>query len=199
MPEHQLPEHRLIVETIQGADDRVATMLPGRGYTTEHPLFWFTSSLLVARGWTVRRVAWPPIVDLKRPETVVDAAREALDGVQAGHHLVVAKSLGTMAMPLAVERNLPGVWLTPILTHPAVIDHAQQLSASSLLMGGTADRLWDGAEAAALAADRPAVEVVEIPDANHSLEINNDPVASLQILERVIRTIDSFVERLDTR
>ena len=29
--------------------------------------------------------------------------------------LVVAKSLGTLALPWAVERGLPGVWLTPLL------------------------------------------------------------------------------------
>lgn len=179
-------------------DGRIATLLPGRGYTTEHPLFWFTSALLEARGWTVRRVAWPATINIKRPETVVDAAREALDGVESRHHLVVAKSLGTMAMPLAVERNLPAVWLTPILTHPAVIDHARRLDAPSLLIGGTADRLWDGREAADLATRRPAVEVLEIPDANHSLEITNDPSASLQILDRVIRTIDSFVAGLES-
>ena len=29
--------------------------------------------------------------------------------------LIVAKSLGTPALPWAVERGLPGVWLTPLL------------------------------------------------------------------------------------
>ncbi|MHB8184592.1 MAG: hypothetical protein ACYDDU_00645 [Dermatophilaceae bacterium] len=39
-------------------------------------------------------------------------------------------------LPLAVERGLPGVWLTPILTEASIATAVRDLSAPSLLVGG---------------------------------------------------------------
>jgi len=73
-------------------------------------------------------------------EAAVTRGRHQLDAVTAPVHLVIAKSVGTMVLPDAAERGLPGVWLTPILNGPRMAAALLQLSAPTLLIGGTADR-----------------------------------------------------------
>jgi hypothetical protein len=67
-----------------------------------------------------------------------------LDAV-GGSPLMIAKSLGTNAATLAAERALPAVWLTPLLTTPWVAAALRRATAPFLVVGDTADALWDGA------------------------------------------------------
>jgi len=98
--------------------------------------------LLKKRGWTVHQVWWDEAAKTS-VEAALTRARHQLDAVTAPVHLVIAKSLGTMVLPDAAKRGLPGVWLTPILNDPRMAAALLQLSAPTLLIGGTADPLWD--------------------------------------------------------
>jgi hypothetical protein len=66
----------------------------------------------------------------------------ALD-VPARHRVVVAKSLGAHALPLAVEHCLPGIWLAPLRCDRAQVGVLRQASAATFVVGGTADPYWD--------------------------------------------------------
>ncbi len=161
---------------------RVALVLPGERYTCDGPLLRFTTLVLVRRGWRVRQVWW----DDEPPAD--PAAVEAVVGAEESPHLLVGKSLGTLALPWAAAHALPGVWFTPLLHDEAVRAAVPSLPADSLLVGGTADRHWDGAAARAGSAS-----VLEIPGADHSLEVKTDVEASLRILGDVVRAVDAFV------
>jgi hypothetical protein len=174
----------------EGGPSRVASVFPGRGYTPDRSLLYYCRMLLLDRGWTVREVWWVD-GDETDPEAVLVQATRELDEVSAGLHLVVAKSLGTFALPLAVERGLPGVWLTPILTEASIATAVRHLSAPSLLVGGSKDRLWDGRVARQSAAD-----VLELDGANHSLEFGESVEPSLAALQQVVSRVATFVDRL---
>jgi hypothetical protein len=173
-----------------GDPGRVASFFPGRGYTPNHPLLYYCRMVLLDRGWTVREVHWAD-GDKTDPEMVLAQAASELDAVSAGLHLVVAKSLGTLALPLAVERGLAGVWLTPILTEASVAAAVHDLSAPSLLVGGTKDRLWDGE-----LARESAAEVLELDGGDHSLELGGSVEPSMAALRQVIDRVATFVDRL---
>src|SRR5450759_600262 len=113
----------------------------GPGVLAGGSLLHYATMLLMERGWTVRQVWWDE-GDKTSVEAAVARARRELDAVTAQVHLVVAKSLGTMALPDAAERGLPGVWLTPILNDPKIAAALRRLSVPALLVGGTADPLW---------------------------------------------------------
>jgi hypothetical protein len=175
----------------EGDPARVATILPGSGYTAMAPLLWYARAALTDLGWTVRALEWTtkPSWDSAR-----GAYEEILDGADAPDedalHIVVAKSLGTLAMPLAVRLGLPGVWLTPVLTSEDATDvreTAADLDEDHLLVGGTADPLWDGD-----LADGSQADVVEVEDADHSLEVPNDRAENLAILNEVVSAIEEF-------
>ncbi|SDK89888.1 hypothetical protein SAMN05421869_12018 [Nonomuraea jiangxiensis] len=162
------------------------------GYVPARPLLHFARGILVRRGWTVREVWWQPPAD---PATdweawVMDQARSALDGVQARHVLLVGKSLGACAAPLAAERGLPAIWLTPLLGREGVVAALRRSQAPTLLVGGTADRSWDGELVRSL-----AHPYVEIPGAHHGLE-TDDPVESVEMLKQVTAAMSRFVQEL---
>lgn len=170
---------------------RVVTVLPGSGYTAMGPLLWYARSALRDLGWTVRTLEWAA-----RPSfgTARESYAEILDGRGApgedALHLVVAKSLGTLAMPMAVRLGLPGVWLTPVLTSeqaPDVRETAAELDEDHLLIGGTADPLWDGE-----LADGSEADVLEVEDADHSLEVPGTRAENLAILDEVVSAIEEF-------
>ena len=67
----------------------------------------------------------------------------------------------------------------------------ETLSAPALLVGGTADESWDGE-----LARRAGHEVLELEGANHALQIEADPLASIDALRRVVERMDAFVAAL---
>ena len=185
-----------------GDPARVATVLTGRGYTAQAPLLWYAASALTQAGWTVRSFVWsrPPRGRVEATEVYGRVVRDGpAQAPPSTRHLVVGKSLGTLVLPLAVELGLPGIWLTPLISEsdvPEVRKAALRLADDgaprALLVGGTADSLWDGKVAAASEA-----EVVEVPGANHSMEIPGDWHRSLEIIGEVTSAVERFVSSLE--
>ncbi|GAA3581950.1 hypothetical protein GCM10022419_074380 [Nonomuraea rosea] len=178
----------------EGDPGRVAVLLPGQGYTAARPLLHFARAVLVQHGWSVQEIWWdapigPSVED--REKWVVDQARQALDAEDAGRVLLVGKSLSTFAAPLAADRGLPAIWLTPLIALGGVLEGLRRSEAPTLLVGGTGDRSWDGDVVRTL--DHP---YVEIPDADHGLEIHGDAVGSVQILKDVTAAMSGFVAGL---
>ncbi|MFJ3405795.1 hypothetical protein [Promicromonospora sp. NPDC090134] len=182
------------ISTSTGDPARVATILPGSGYTAQGPLLRYSAKALRAAGWTVRTFAWDePSPDWAAARRAYGESLQAAPVPDGGRHLVVAKSLGTFALPVAVELGLPGAWLTPVLTGDASGPVRAALAsgtAPALLVGGTADPLWDGG-----VATTPDVEVLTVDGADHSLEVG-DWRRSHQILARVTEAVERLAAQL---
>lgn len=164
-------------------------VLPGRGYTPARPLLHFARRVLERQGWTVREVWWQPPMLPDYDRWVRQQAVTALDGVPPAS-LLIGKSLGTLAAPVAAERELPAVWLTPLLSNPRVVEAIGRSTAATLLVGGTGDVLWDSA-----LAHRSGHQVFEAVDADHSME-TEDPLHSADILRRYTARITEFLAGL---
>ncbi|WP_432507366.1 alpha/beta hydrolase [Kineococcus arenarius] len=173
-----------------GSAPWTATVLPGRGYGCDAPLLRATRSLLRERGWTVRTVRWRD--EAPGAEDVTALGRELLPPAGTGRHLVVAKSLTTRLLPLAAERGLPGVWLTPLLGEQEVRAAAARATAPTLLIGGDADPYGDSAVAAA-----SGQRVLELPGADHSLEVPGDAEASRAALDDVVAAVRGFLDDVE--
>ena len=185
--------------TRDGDPGRVATILPGQGYTAAAPLLSYAGAALAGLGWTVRSLLWsrPPGGRGEATEAYPRVVRDAVAGAPAAQHLVVGKSLGTLALPVAVELGLPGVWLTPLISargtaevRAAALALADDGAPPALLVGGTHDELWDARVAAASGAG-----VLEVPGADHSMEIPGDWRRSLEILGEVTSAVEAFAGR----
>lgn len=174
-----------------GDPQKVAVLLPGASYVPAAPLLWFARETLQAQGWSVLQVwdEWDRLVE--GPQWVserFDAAFEYVgEGVSTA--LVVAKSLSTFALPTALDRDLPGVWLTPLLDEEDLRAALLRVpKPPTLLIGGAADPTWDGEFATSIS----DVEIFEVDGADHLLQQPGDPRQSLQALQAVSDHIGQF-------
>ena len=174
----------------QGTNDRLAVLIPGRLYSPNYPVLYYARSVLLTQGWSVEEVWWKP-EDLVSQEAVIKKATATLDKVANQNPLVVGKSFGSLVLPLAVKHGWPAIWLTPLLDIPELVDALKSVKSSSLLVGGTADDAWDGNVAKA-----SGQQVLELPGADHSLEIPGDPLASVGLLKELVATMTLFVKSL---
>ncbi len=172
-----------------GDPARVAVLLPGARYVPAAPLLWFAREAVMAQGWTVLQV-WDQRDGTGDYRAWVAQRFQAALAHTGGAQLVIAKSLSTLALPAAQERGLAGVWLTPLCDAPEIRDAV--IAAPALLAGGTADPVWDSDVAAGLA----GAEVLEVPGADHSLQLPGDPAASLDVLRAVMERVGEFAARL---
>lgn len=177
-----------------GDSDRVAIVLPGLGYNPDMPLLYWTAKVLNQVGWTIQQLWWPepfPTDPSALRGWVASRTAEALDREStADQLLLVGKSLGSLAVPLAAERALLGIWLTPLLANQPELRDILTVLPPSLLVAGTADPSWDETAAAA-----SGHEVCEVEGADHSIEIDGDALASLDALGRVLTAIDGYARR----
>ncbi|MFF1304666.1 alpha/beta hydrolase [Streptomyces sp. NPDC058307] len=181
-----------------GGRDRVAVVVPGVGYSPARPLLHFARSVLLQHGWTVQELWWQIPEDFAQ-FTVVDRiawverqVTEAIEAEAGACRLVVGKSLGSLACGITADRNIPAAWLTPVLTIDHVAAALRRAMEPTLLIGGSADRLWDSRIAASLRHD-----VLEVPSADHGLELLADDAAgSVEVLRQVVSRLDRFIGSL---
>jgi hypothetical protein len=174
----------------EGDPARSAVLLPGVRYFSQAPLLWFAREAVQARGWSVVEVDERAPDDREPFEWMRDQARRALEAA-AGAELVVVvgKSLGSAAAPMV---SGPAVWLTPLLIRPEIVEALGSAASPALLVGSPADPTWGNGTVP----DNPALEVLELPGLDHSLQVNGDPLASLDVLRTVTERVGAFLERL---
>ena len=147
-------------------DAMFGVVLPGSGYPALAPVLHWPARLLAGAGWRLAVVEWSPETEGGGdPVAFVERVLQEAAGEDVPD-LVLAKSLGTLAAPWAAERDVPGVWLTPLLGEAPVLAALRSMDERSIAIGGTADRLWRSG-----ALDGADIQVLEIPGANHSLEL----------------------------
>lgn len=108
-----------------------------------------------------------------------------------GRPLLIGKSRGTFAAPVAAEHGLPAVWLTPLLTDEWVVSALRRATAPMLLVGGTADGVWDGELARSL-----TPHVLEVAGADHGMYVPGRLAASAEVLGRVATAVEDFLDQV---
>lgn len=146
----------------------VALVLPGAGYTAQAPLLWWPAAALRESGYEVWGVDWhdDATAGVGDPHDFVDAhVARALEALPAQPVVVLAKSLGTFALPRFARTGVRAAWLTPILTDERVATALRGASSDHLTVGGGADPTWVPSTVAGTQALS-----IEVPGADHVLE-----------------------------
>ena len=126
------------------------------------------------------------------PSQVRRCADAALDQVSSGQPvLIVAKSLGTLALPWAVEHGLAGVWLTPLLQEASVVAAVGSAQQATLLVRGTSDPEWQPP-----ATTGPGVTQLDLSDADHGLQQRGDWRRSLLQQTEVFDHVSQLAEQI---
>ncbi|GAA2758886.1 alpha/beta hydrolase [Actinopolymorpha rutila] len=171
-----------------------AVVIPGGAFGPAAGLLMYVSLVAERRGVTIHRHSWSQ--DRPNPfEPAVEGwvrgeLTPLLDEV-GGTPLLIGKSYGTNAALLAAERCLPAVWLTPLLTAPWVVAALGGATAPFLLVGGTADNLWDGK-----AARRLSPYVLEVDGANHGMVTPGPLTDSIAVLGQMVVAMEEFLDAI---
>lgn len=171
-------------------DERVAVLVPGVGYTAQGALLAYARLAVERRGAQARVISWSPPHMEDTAEQVAWVRARVLEVLGADRALLVGKSFGSLAAGLAAERELPAVWLTPLLQRPDVVDAIAAAKQPPLLVGGTGDRTWDAA-----VARRLSPHVLEIPDADHALHIPGPVSCTAAAAGRVAQAVEDFLDQ----
>src|SRR5215470_10710184 len=149
---------------------RSAVVAPGVNYGADGPLLMYAGLAAERRGAEVRTVSWQlaggrgvgeqRAMVISRVAAAADQAMKAT-GVAP---LLIGKSLGSLAAAVAADLGLAAVWFTPLLYDEPTAAALRRASAPCMLVGGTADRAWDGKVARSVTPD-----VVEIAGADHGM------------------------------
>ena len=183
----------------EGDPGRCVVLLPGMRYGTQAPLLWYARAAARAQGWSALEVV-DGLPDDEEPFAWArDRAERALDAVPGARAaggsgvavVVVGKSLASGAAGVVADRGLPAVWLTPLVREAPVAAGLLRATAPALLVGGGADPSWEAGAVPAVA----ALEVLELPGLDHSLEAPGDVSVSLRALGTVTDAVAGFLAR----
>jgi hypothetical protein len=149
-------------------------------------LHW-PARLLASAGWRLAVVSWSPETEGGAdPVAFVERALQQAAGDDLPD-VLLTKSLGSLAAPWAAEHDVPGIWLTPLLTEERVLAALRTMDDRSIAVGGSADRHWRSG-----ALEGAALEVLEVPGADHSIELP-DWRASLEAQSQVFERLAAHV------
>ncbi|MDG4763418.1 alpha/beta hydrolase [Solwaraspora sp. WMMD406] len=173
-------------------------IVPGRGYGPQAPLLHLAGEALTDLGATIETITWTVpdgLLDIGPEPFVrvhVSAALHRLADAEPGMRpVIIGKSLGTYAAGLAAERQLPAIWLTPLLYDDAVTKAIARNPAPALLVGGTRDRTWVSDAAA-----RTGKTVLSIEGADHDLRPLGPLRAYTEALGAVGTEMEKFLSQL---
>jgi hypothetical protein len=172
--------------------DRFVILLPGRFYPTRAPALWFAREAAMASGWSALEVRGEPGEQGDELAWERRGADAAIAAAVTPNLVIIGKSLASLLAREIADRDLPAVWLTPLLTEPSVIEGLARTRRPVLLAGGDADPTW---RPEAVPAGRP-IDVLDLPGVDHGLQVPGDPVASLNALVRLTEAITRFLARV---
>jgi len=177
--------------------DRSAILAPGANYGADGPLLMYAGLAVQRRGGRTRPIAWglPRTSDLSQlREQVASQVESAIDEMTtaAGSApVIIGKSLGSLAAPLAADRGLAAVWFTPLLTDEPTVLALRRTPAPCLLIGGTADPWWDGSVARS-----GRTQLMEVEGADHGMFVPGELSASAAVLGQVMTAVEQFLDQL---
>jgi predicted alpha/beta-hydrolase family hydrolase len=175
-----------------GSPERYAVILPGMVYPTRAPVLWFAREAAMGLGYSALEVLGEPVDHADKLGWERECAERAIAETGPASVVVIGKSLASLLAAEISDRNLPAVWLTPPLTEPSMIDALTRVRNPTLLLGGNADAMWK----ADAIPDNPALQVVELPDVDHALQVAGDPVASLEALRQMTDALTGWLEQI---
>jgi hypothetical protein len=192
--------YRLIEQ--KNETNNLVIVLPGAGYTIQAPLLHFTTGLFYSKGfdvlhinYTFNRQEMSALNEVDFTRDVQLAIDEAIKSKEYSNYYVVAKSIGTIALSHLLNNTMfkdaKVVWLTPLLQKDDVFNAMVNSDHRGLCIIGDKDTCFIVDRFETLKNnDNLILRVVD--GGNHSLELDEEPIKSIEILKSVIFEINEF-------
>ncbi|MHB0924340.1 MAG: hypothetical protein ACYC6H_11765 [Bellilinea sp.] len=189
----------------------LSLILPGRGYTSDMPLMFFTRRMLLWRGVDVLNLNPAARSDAFQNSTEEEKLTwlkaDVLSGLTAGLSarnykgiLLAGKSIGSLAIAQAVaeaETYLPTtlIWITPLMRWQVVVDAALKAVGPQVHVCGGADPTYDAEKLNQIIAEKPLANAFVAPGANHILEVQGDEQATFRGICEAMLFVGNFLDR----
>ncbi|MED1603152.1 alpha/beta hydrolase [Alkalihalophilus marmarensis] len=182
--------------------NHLGIILPGAGYTTQAPLLHYTTGIFYNEGFDVLHVNYKydrqELSDLSEEDftkEVQAAIDEATKNKEYDNYFLVAKSIGTIALSHLVNnqtfKNAKLVWLTPLLQRDDVYYAMRKSEHRGLCIIGDQDHCFINERMETLQQNAQLNSLI-VEGGNHSLELNDDPLESINVMKKVISVIHDF-------
>jgi hypothetical protein len=187
----------------KGETDTLVIVLPGAGYTAQAPLLYFATGLFYSKGYDVLHINY----SFSRQELAVlnerDFSRDvqltidnAIKNKKYSHYYVVAKSIGTKALSYLLDHTLLKaaklVWLTPLIQNDHVFNAMVNSVNKGLCIFGEKDHSCFIVERFEKLKNNPNLLLKVVEGGNHNLELDEEPIKSIEILKSVMLDISEF-------
>jgi len=184
-------------------------MLPGLGYSTERPIFYYATSMCLNHNVDVLHINYTfaknehfkKLSDANQEQWMYEDVKAVVEEVLKDTHyeqwILLSKSIGTVPMALewAQKKFIPnaiGIWLTPLLKVDSVYHAILETKLPSLCVIGDRDHHFIEERISCLKNNK-LVQTVVIPKADHSLEIPGDISATINAAREVLTSIQEFI------
>ena len=181
----------------------LAVVLPGIGYTLDRVTLEYSGELALNLGYDLARIEYGFQV-IRKPfnvpeefNIIVKESLEQLKNVlEDGNYenvVIIGKSIGT-AVQTELNNNIKDYNVTNIYISP--IDKTGELGIleNSLVITGTKDQLLSKENVEKIK-NIKGVELISIKDADHSLNIEKNPIESLKIQLNIIEAMKKFLHK----
>lgn len=189
-------------EIIDNGSDTLAVILPGIGYTCDRPLLDYNKRLMIQLGFDVLPISFGFQIAGKKLKVheefkyIYEETKELINMSLKKRYkniILVAKSLGTIVLSLLnneiKDRNVINIYLTPV---DATMDVG--ISEGSLVFYGTNDPRITSKTVSKIEKIKD-VSLVKIENADHSLNVKNDILKSIDIIKYVIEKEKEYLEK----
>ncbi|MDQ0273159.1 alpha/beta family hydrolase [Cytobacillus purgationiresistens] len=194
---------------ITNGADTICYMFSGSGYTYERPLLYYSTMLMLEKGYDVVHIHYGYEKgflqsDLSKiSQVITEDVRAVLLDVAKLHHyqsyLFLGKSLGTIPIAMHLMKandylEAKMMLLTPLFSFDEVYQSVLKTNQSTYIVIGDQDPHFDSAKIEALKVNNN-IHVTTINQANHALDITPyDSLSSLDALKTVISSLRLFLK-----
>lgn len=179
-------------------NDKLVVLFPGKNYPCDKPILHFAGTSAIQSGYDLMVLEYGyqaarENLDMSELHRVIEESHESVQRIISKYEQVIfiSKSLGTIVAGEVHEKlDIPirHLFLTPIKDTIPYINKF-----NGLVVYGTKDEVFNGQLAKHINIDEVR-EVVEIPNANHSLE-SNHVAESIEILGKIVRIYMNFINK----
>lgn len=195
-----------VLRHAEPASDKLLVILPGHGYTSEHPALYFLRMAAAEGGYDVLSVQYSFHVDPEPPADYMDgaalvaeieAAVKTFDMDRYTALVIAGKSLGTPPAVIVAKDHIAAhahKRTRLILMTPIGDSIKRSTGIPTLAQIGTGDGRYDAGQIAAANA-RPEMDYRVYDDLGHGLNRRGDWAASIDSLKQITGDCMAFLSR----
>lgn len=195
-------EVQLKPNLIDNGSDKLVVILPGIGYTIDRVTIEYSGELALSQNYDLMEIEYGFQVarkgfDVKEEFNIIadetlELVKDALSLKEYKEVIIIGKSIGTCVQNFLNEK-IKGINIKNIYISPIDKTVGMGFKEGSLIITGSKDPLLSEENLQNIV-DSKKYKVIVFNGANHALNIEKNPIGSLEIQIEIIKAIKTFIK-----